>query len=1256
MRLINRDHIQNWANRYDAKGNFPILISRLIRSTTTYDTNCNFPSGSAAFVGGWDGIVNCSKGTPFVPQGLSLWELGTDKNFKSKADRDFEKRTKNPLGYDIKNSTYIFVTPKFWMDKEKWMLSKKAQSDWKDVIVYDSSSLEQWLELTLAVSRWFSADIGIYPSDGIMTAEEYWEEWSTGNGIILNPKIITSGREAEIENLNKTLNGEPTIKGVKASTKNEAIAFIVAAAISFREDLNERFFAKTLLIDTEGNYRAIRYNAQTALNLIPRFEDIQSLYIAVTKGNHVLVPLGADDDFNQETIILPTIERGGQIEALIECGFSDEEARKYSREAGRNITILKKILGFLDPKAKWIESENLDIIIPALLVGRWNEEITGDVQILEELYGQPYSKISNILSKWLKFEESPLIKIGRTWRLTSPLDIWTNISNYLSENDFKNLSNKFFEVFEHRPPSEINLDAPFSYFQKPDYYSGWLKEGLVQSLILIANFGENLNFINLNNSQEWVDVRIKKLLDVAKGEDWVYYSKHLPLLAEASPKEFLNAVSSSLNKEDQPVMELFKETEGFFQKDSSHSHLLWALEGLAWMPEYLPEVTKILFILSINDPGGGLSNRPFNSLMEIYKPWHYQTLAPLEPRMESLKNAVLLKKEIGWNLLIAMLPSNHGIAHPTFKMRWRLFNNNLNLKYTYQEIYKTYSFILELLLKIFDFNEQQFSKLIEKSPQIPRDDRNKFLKWAYDTVDKIPQTEFNSWHAVRKILYRHRSNPNADWSLQESVLKKYERLYNKLKPKNMLQQNIWLFEEHWLEFPEGYEIKEGMSHNNQYKLIQKQRIKALRRIIDAIGLEETINLRKAVKQRWALGESMGFIVNQDFEIIQICRTLSDSDNNLEFFHTFIRTKYFNKGLKWVIHYYEKSRVQKLTNTEIHYARFFIPLPQETKIWDFLSNQNPSIEEEYWKNISPNFHNLSSEEITIGLGNLIKHERYVSSLEQASRFVENIESKLLIEILRNAIKSTPNETKKINEYDVDCIFKTLHERTDIPSNVLIDLEWIYLPLLDGHITTRIPLNLHKELTENPEFFIEVISIIYKRENDKKLLTSEISESKKIQARHAWILLKSWKNVPGSDQNNKINYKVLEKWVLKSRRKAKEIDRLSVSDMHIGEILAQYPERKSNWPEKNIFKIIEKINSNSLNQNYSTGLFNKRSFSSRGAFDGGDIERGHADYFQDLYFQTKNDFPTVSKIFKDLASGYLRDAKIRDEEAEREKFEN
>lgn len=1264
MKLVTKDNIERWADTTFSKAALPYLISRLVRATTPASTKANLPSGSATYIGGWDGIVNCESKTAYVPKGTSLWEFGTNSDIKGKADGDYNKRKGNPIGFTPKDSVFVFVTPRLWSKKDEWVKEKKAENHWKDVIVYDSVDIEQWLDIALSVSRWFAAQdgVGTYPFDGIMTADEFWEEWSIGaKGLVLLPESIIAGREYEKNQLLTTLQGDPTIKGIKASTKNEAIAFIIAAAKTFPDDASDRFFSKALIIDTEGNFRGVRINTNTSLNLIPRFDEVQPLYAAVSKGHHVLVPLGADDDFNQETITLPTIDRDGQIDSLIKSGVSKDEAEKFSRESGRNITILKKLLGFPYNKAKWFFKEDIREIIPALLLGRWNETFVGDIELIEQLSNQKYADYLITLNKWRNFEESPIIQIGETWRLTSPLDLWTNLSAQLTENDFKNLQQCFSQAFKNgnpiiKPKDENDFAASFNKKRK---YSNWSREGLTQSLILVGRLGDSIKIPNLNKPQNWVDNIVLDLLYNATGETWVSVNHELPLISEASPDSFLKSVNNSLAKEKPEIMEMFEEENGFIHKTSHHTGLLWALENLAWLPEYLRDTSLILLQLSRLDPGGNLSNRPLNSITEIFKPWHYQTLASYDERIAVLKYITEREQETGWSLLIRMLPEHHGVAHPTHKMRWRMFDKNTNLKYTYQEIWDTHSTIIEMLIELFDYDENKFSQLINEVANLSPKDRNRVLTWADEVCLKVEQKSFTTWATIRKILNHHRSHPDTDWALPESELKRLEDLYNKLQPTSTLEKYIWLFNDHWPEFPEGFVYKDNefeKRHEQQQKRVDDARKNAVINFISELGLDKTLELRNEISQLWAFGYALADVISKQEDIFTISKCLYDEESKITFVHSFIYRKSIKEGFDWVKVLF--SDLQEKGYSHQALSNILIPINQNQELWDFISTLNEEIQNLYWQNVRPHFYHISDAEKVFGVEMLLIHKRFFSAIDIASHFPKVIPTNLLAEMLQRAGTEESSETIRFKGYEIERIFEEIDNREDIEKSTLIQLEWLYLPILDSYGTRRNPINLEEELANNPDFFIDVLKWIYLPkyktllEEERKGISDEVIESRAKQSYH---LLNSWKKIPGMKDDNSIDEVELKSWIDKVHELAKGVSRLEVADMQIGKVLAQYPENIPEWPQETIFKIIEEINSDSIKSNYSSALFNKRGSSSRGAFDGGDIEREKAAYFEKLEKDFKNKYPNVAEIFKRLCDGYLLDAKRMDDEAERNRLE-
>lgn len=1205
MKLVTRDNLENWAGTPFSKAVLPYLISKLVRATTPASTKANLPSGSASYIGGWDGIVNCESETAYVPQGISLWEFGTSSDCKGKADDDYDKRKANPLGFTPSDSVFIFVTPRLWTKKVDWIAEKKAENYWRDVIVYDSVDLEQWLNNALSVSRWLASQdgVGTYPFDGIMTADEFWEEWSIGpKGLVLLPESVIAGREYEKDLLLSALQGEPTIKGIKASTKSEAIAFIIASAKMFQPEEADRFFSKALIVDTEGNFRGIRINTNTALNLIPRFDDAQPLYAAVAKGHHVLVPLGADDNFNQETITLPTIDRDGQNKSLTESGLSREDAERFSRESGRNITILKKLLGFPHYKAKWIEKENIREIIPALILGRWNETFVGDIELIEKLSEQKYSDYLIILNKWKNFEESPIIQIGETWRLTSPLDLWTNLSSQLLPKDFQNIQECFSLAFKNRNPiiEPEDKNSFAAYFNKKNKYSNWSREGLIQSLILVGRLN-GVKIPNLDNPQNWVDNIIFDLLNNASGEMWISVDHELPLISEASPDSFLKAVKNSLVKEQPEIMDMFKEEDVFLYKTSHHTGLLWALENLAWLPEYLRDASLVLLKLSRLDPGGNLSNRPLNSISEIFKPWHFQTLASYDERMEILKYITDKEKELGWSLLIRLLPDHHGIAHPTHKMRWRMFDKNTNLTYTYQEIWNTHSAVIEMLINLFDNDEEKFSQLIKETTNLSPKDRKTVLDWADEVYPKIKQEKFTTWETIRGILNHHRSHPDTDWALPESELVRLENLYNKLQPIDIIHKYIWLFNDHWPSFPEGLKYEDNefeKRHEQQQKRINEARKTAVIIFLQELGLNATLELRKQVKEFWLLGGSLANSISSQEDVLAVCECLYDEKNLIGFAHNFIYHKSIIENFDWIKSLFKELQEKKYSNKAL--SNILIPLNQNQQLWNFVASLDEEIQNEYWQNINPHFYHITDEEKAIGVEMLLKYKRFFSAIDIASHFTSVISSNQLSDMLKKAATEEANETPRLRGYEIENIFEEIDKRTDMDKSTLIHLEWLYLPILDSHGIKRNPIILEEELTNNPEFFIEVLKWIYIPE-DRTLIEKErrgvSDEVIQNRAKQAYHLLNSWKKIPGMKEDNSIDETILRDWILNARTIAESASRLEIADSHIGKILAKYPENAQEWPQGKIFQIIEEINTDSLKRGYSSAMFNKRGTSWR-----------------------------------------------------------
>src|SRR5262249_27305602 len=146
---------------------------RLIRRTVPSLAAWNFPAVEQVQRPGFDGVVETPAGNEFVPTGSSRWEMGVDKDPKTKAQDDFDKRTANTPLEEREKAVFVFVTPRVWQKKDEWAQAQATTSGWRDVIAYDANDLEHWLEIAPAVDVWFTHLDGRV-SQGVQDLQSYW--------------------------------------------------------------------------------------------------------------------------------------------------------------------------------------------------------------------------------------------------------------------------------------------------------------------------------------------------------------------------------------------------------------------------------------------------------------------------------------------------------------------------------------------------------------------------------------------------------------------------------------------------------------------------------------------------------------------------------------------------------------------------------------------------------------------------------------------------------------------------------------------------------------------------------------------------------------------------------------------------------------------------------------------------------------------------------------------------------------------------
>lgn len=1251
MQWIKTTDLENWASRRDCQEHLSLVIRRLIRATSKDITSINFPAGESIVYPGWDGVLEVTEGNEYIPQGFSVWEIGTNENIKKKAEEDYQKRKANPLTVNPSHTTFIFVTPRIWTSKDKWCEEKKKENFWKDVRCYDAIILEQWLEQAPAIGAWLARYLGIYP-EGAIALEDWWNEWSSITNPPLTSKLVLAGRSSQVENVRKWLSASSLKIAVQATTREESIAFLAAIIGTLPESEREFYSSRSLVVENSESFRHINVTGRTGLLLIPRFEEIEGTSLTTQKTHHIYVPLGPDNKVTTEKIVLPRLGRDTFVAAIKEMGLSEEDAQKYSRDTGRSLTVLRRRLMGIKNQPEWAKAYSARDIIPALLAGYWTESKEADKEIISQLSDESYESFSKKLSTWLHKSDSPILKIDKCWRLQSSIDAWFAIAPFLTETDlqqFKSVALKVLRSINSALDLEPEKRWMSSVYGKEPAYSGTLREGLAQTLILIAVFGNDAKIPISSTAQTWVDNVVQELLQDADWKLWHSLSDVLPLIAEASPSAFLGAVESSLSHDEPPIMAMFSKTENTLTLSSAHPSLLWALECLARSPQLLGRVTLILAKLSKLDPGGKLANRPANSLRTIFLLWLPHTYASLEKRLEAIDTLIERESEIGWELLTALMPRGHDSCSPTHRPRWRRFSEKTENTITIAEHWESIKAITERLLLHVGNDGHRWTKMLEDFSALPPEQRQRIIEQLSSCIDKFSNGRSEVWNKLRKILSRHRSFSDANWALPEQELIEIEKIYLLLEPQDTIERSRWLFDEQRLDLLEG----ERRDYKKAEQIIAQRRLEAVRAIKTKQGLEGLINLAEYTKNPWLVGAAAAEANIHPREEGALFSLLEEGNKNkVSFIQNYIFCRSLKEGDQWINNLIEMARSQQWPAAKT--VNLFVAFPQKRIVWELLESFNEEIQEGYWRQCAIRLFYLPVEDKIYALKQLLYVKRYSTALDTAALFVEEIPMELVAELLQKAATEKSDEDFYVDPYDIERLFEALDKSCDIREEEIARLEWLYLHILAGVGSGRPPKMLHKELSNNPDFFVEVIKYIYKPRDENKKEEGELlsQELLKQLAHLAWELLHSWKTVPGSDRNGQIDYEKLKAWVDKARELCEKEDRKDVGDSHIGKVLAHsMSEEEDVWPPETVCKIIDGIQSDELDNGFMVEVYNKRGVVTKSPFEGGHQERALAEQFRRYANKWAIRYPKTSAILMEVAEGYENEARREDKEAER-----
>lgn len=833
--------------------------------------------------------------------------------------------------------------------------------------------------------------------------------------------------------------------------------------------------------------------------------------------------------------------------------------------------------------------------------------------------------------------DSPLFLKNGQWKILNRLELWKSLGSRIFDQNLDTFKSIVVSVLTERDPSfELPVEERYaaSIHGKVLVHSPELRKGLAEGLAIIGN--NPISCINCSQGKAEATA-VLALREIFADADWVLWgslNSLMPILAEAAPDEFLDAVENALRLSPCPFDQLFSQECNGITGGNYLTGLLWALEGLAWDEKYLVRVCVILGELASHDPGGKWTNRPINSLTIILLPWFPQTLASIEKRKVAVRTLIKEWPDTGWELVKNLLPKQHQTSTGSHKPSWReIIPEDRESGVSPEEYWQQVSFYAELAVSTANHNTVKLSELIDHLNTLPKPAFDQLIQvLSSSAITRFTEEKrLPIWRHLTKFATKHRRFADAKWAISNESLTLVETVADKLAPSSPFNLYQHLFSKRESEL---YEEKGNWEE--QHKKLDLRRETAVKELLQQGGINAVINFAVSVQSPRQVGYALGGIKDTSIDHVLLPAFLnSEVQKNLEIVNGFVWKRHNIYGWDWC------DNIDKScwSNEEIGSFLSFFPFTEES--WERANKWLGQSQGEYWSRTTANAYQ-ADRNLDIAIEKLIEYGRphaAISCLDRMRHDKQKINIDQCIRALLAALTSE-EPTYSMDEYYVVELIKYLQTNSKVSQDQLFKVEWAYLPLLDGYGGAS-PKLLENRLASNPEFFCEVLRLIYRSKNEDEPQKEPTEKSKAI-ASNAWRLLHEWKVPPGMLEDGSFNEDNYLDWLRLVKNDCTASGHLEVALITIGGVLVYSPSDPDGlWINRTIAESLNSRDSEDMRSGYSTGLYNARGV--HWVDPTGEPEKELADQFRQKAEDVENaGYQRLAVTLRNLADSYAREA--------------
>ena len=1205
---IQARHLETWASDIGARSRLPVLVRILVNSTGIGLESVDFPGNSESQRPGSDGYVRTIHRTTWIPEGDSRWELGCGQNPKAKADDDYKDKTCKIDENERKRTTFVFVTPRRWVGCAEWALERHRQEEWKDVRAYDCNTLEQWLEQSPEGQHFFAQEIGI-PTQAVKSLESCWRDWQADCKVSLLPLFKKAISDSE-EEFNEWLQSDrPRQLTVAADSLIEGLAFLYAMA-NQNAVLPKKFGQHAFELKDPNHFPHLLRLAER--KLIPILTDNLSKqafspYMSSHKAVFITsrnVP-GLLDHIELKPLHYHDFHR-----ALEEMGVPYEEVERYQRESGGSITVLRRRLSHQDSvrTPNWAKDHSLvRRLVPVVLAGGWDSANEEDRRVITALArGLPAEDLEEHMHALLLFDDPPVWTVSSYFGMASQVDAFLAISPFITRSGLY----RFFEI------ARKTLSGDFT------GQSEILRTGIQNTLVLLSVFGDDYLYQRTGLECEYLcESLVRQLLIPCNEENLQSQLGNLVCFAEAAPDTFLEILEESLaNPQDSAVKEVYQLPPIGHIKPAKH-FLLFALQLLAWLPEYLARVASILAQLSQEGDDAA------DTLYWIFSPIMPQTSTSLQGRLKVFNVLLSRFPRIGWRLCLKILDIEAEVR-VTVRPKWRPY-----LGIGTPDIENSRK----------PFFENALTKILEW----PCHTLDTLADLLGDPAFRFPDVRVQIWHWIEK--WAGKSPTDSDKAKMRENIRRQALTWHiecrrETEDEEVLQEEL-------ANARNAYKLLEPFAPRFRFEGLFQPIVDWGREVIppdpklDIYVDRKTIDLRRleVLSQEFDLAGAGGLA-----EIVADCRDSYYCGKLIvEFLHEkkciqeFLRSVWYLKPagsgdnsihdslfrdvLSFVM---DEDLVQildcmagDLSSTEWPIFLEHVPFKLSTLQW--LETQPESGKATFWSFIEPRLLPQDNKVWPTVMTGLLGAGRSYSAWRILGGRYKELDKEILLSLLKalsledrwETEDDAPGDIRGVLLFVPDAI-GWLAESSDIPLEELAYIELKLFPSLAKWTKEMGIPCVEYFIGESSQFFVELVR-----------------DSRKYH--RVLKVLKKVRRIPGDDGNGRISEEALRVWLDSVQRQCQSVGLTDSGDHWIGHLLSHGLEGDDGvWPSESVRNVLEDHYSDAMGHGFCSGRNNspkKARLVSTGEEEEIRIKRQYSDWAN----ATQESHPKVSKLLRELA---------------------